>query len=187
MRGCGHVYGGLVAPPLAVFLPAFLAAFLSISGCDENPSPLGAPITYSATIEVTNAAGVLGSLAVDVSYRGLDGAFLFDGETPRCEILVSGAFGVLARRSRDRVNIAISAFTGIPTPTPLVRCRLRTGPAAARDEFSISVREALDIEGEPPAIAPVIEVTELTELTEEPSPSTTTTAENAASTSTIAD
>ena len=176
MRRCRRACGGFVA--------VLIAAFLAVSGCDENLSPLVAPLTYSATIEVTNDAGVLGSLAVDVAYRGLDGEFLFDGETPRCEILVSGGFGVLGRRSRDRVSIAVSAFTGIATPTPLVRCRLRAGTAAALDEFSVSVREALDAEGEPPAVAPAIEVTE---LTEESSPSTTTTAENATSTSTIAD
>jgi hypothetical protein len=179
MRRCGDAYGGFIAPLLA----GFLASLLVISGCDENPSPLGALLSYSATIEVTNDAGVLGSLAVDVSYLGLDGEFLFDGEAPRCEILVSGAFGVLGRRSRDRVSLAVSAFTGIATPTPLVRCRLRAGPAASRDEFSVALREVLDIEGQAPAVAPVVEVTE---LNEEQSPSTTTTAENATSTSTIA-
>jgi hypothetical protein len=161
-----------------------VAGLLGVSGCDENPSPLGPPATYSATIEVTNDAGLLGSVAIDVAYRGFDGEFLFDGDAPRCEILVSGAFGVLGRRSADRVTVAVSAFGGIATPTPLVRCRLLVGSAATREQFAVTLRDAVDAEGEPPAVAPVIEVTE---VSEESGSSTTTTAENAISTSTISD
>jgi hypothetical protein len=180
MMGCRRERARTVAVRLALFV----AGVLPVSGCDENPSPFGAPATYSATIEVTNDTGLLGSVAVDVAYRGFDGEFLFDDDAPRCEILVSGAFGVLGRRSADAVSIAVSAFGGMATPTPLVRCRLRVGSAATRDQFSITLRDALDTEGNPPTVAPVIEVTE---VTEESGSSTTTTADHATSTSTIAD
>jgi hypothetical protein len=165
-----------------VRLAVVVTGFFAVSGCDENPAPFGEPATYSATIEVTNDVGLLGSVAVDVAYRGFDGEFLFDGDAPRCEILVSGAFGVLGRRSADTVSVAVSAFGGIPTPTPLVRCRLRVGSAAMPEEFSVALRDALDTDGEPPTVAPVIEVTEVSEES-----GSTTTGENATSTSTIAD
>jgi hypothetical protein len=151
------------------------------AGCDENGAPSGAAADFSATIEITNDVGSLGSLSVDLSFRAADGEIVADAGDPRCDLLAPDAFAVLTRRSSDRISIGVSSFTGIATPTPLARCHVRAGTRPRRRDLAVALREAIAPDGFPPAVAPVVAVTRVKAVT------TTTTAPAGVTTSTLFD
>ena len=134
-------------------------ALVVAAGCDENGAPADTAADYSATLEITNDVGSLGSLSVDLRFRAPNGEIVADADEPRCELLAPDAFAVLTRRSSDRISIGVSSFTGIATPTPLARCHLRSGTRPRRRDLAVSVREAIAPDGFPPAVAPVVTVT----------------------------
>jgi hypothetical protein len=163
-------------------LLAFSVVVSTTAGCDEDGSP-NTSADYSATLAITNDVGVLGSLAVDLRFRGSNGEIVSDDGAPRCELVIPDAFVVLTRRSSDRVSIGISSFTGITTPTSLVRCRVRAAKRPKRRELAADLREAVATDGFPPVEQPLIAVTGIRGAPA----ATTTTSPAAATTSTLSD
>lgn len=164
---------------------ALLAAGVLVvgaAGCDDDSLPIPEQTEFTASVEVTNDVGLLGSIALDLRYHGSIGGFVSEGEDVRCDITAPGAFGVVTRRASDRVSVGISSFAGIETPGPLVRCRVRSVGTLSAADLAVRVREAIDPTGFPPADAPAVEVTDVVEA----GTTTTTSVGHAASTTTLA-
>ena len=159
-----------------------IASVLAV-GCDEGIDLGDDASLHSATLEVTNDVGALASLAFDVAYRGFACEFVFVDEVPDCDTLVDGAFAVFTRQSSQRIGVGLSSFTGFATPSMVASCRLRCATSPPLEDLAVTLREAVGIDGEPPSEAPTVEVTA---LSEEPT-ATTTTTDDAGTTSTFAD
>lgn len=139
-----------------------MGGLLLASGCgDGSSAPVGGTSVYTATIEVTNDVGLLGSIALDLRYVGIDGEFPLDTPEGHCEILAPGAFAVITRRSNARVSVGLASFSGIATPGPLLRCQLHCGDPLDADDLAVHLREALDLSGAAPSILPLVQVTDV--------------------------
>jgi hypothetical protein len=141
---------------------AWGAAVLSATGCDEGA--VGRPVVgeqqYTLTVEVTNDAGVVASLAADVYYLDEDGEFREADGTP-CRITTPGAFGAIIPRSEGGIRIAVASFVGFDTPASLASCRFAAPSGVQTRDFDVVLVEALTPEGQPPLAQPNVEVTEV--------------------------
>lgn len=166
---------------ILVFIAA--GAGLSGTGCDSDATPAGAPdeTTFVVSIGVTNDAGTLASVAIDIALESDRARFGAEGD-PVCEITAPASFGAVTPLRTDLLRASIGSFVGLDTPVNLVRCRGSSHDAGlgARD-FTVVLVEALTPAGAPASPPPALAVTGL----DVGSPTTTTTPENPATTTTL--
>jgi hypothetical protein len=140
---------------------AVALAALGAGGCGDgggSDSPAIAP-RFAIVIGVTNAAGDLGALRFTVEYVGDSGDWVVStGDSAQCAVEQPPADATFTDRGGGVLDADVASSAGIVTPGPVATCAFASNDSVTEENFVLTVLDASDPNGNPPAAAPVLAV-----------------------------
>jgi hypothetical protein len=118
--------------------------------------------SFAVTVGVNNAAGRLGALQFDISFRGSGrGGFAGAAGSARCQTEIPAALATFNDKGNGTLSGALVDLDGIETPGAVATCTFKSRENVSAGDFSIRVVDAADVEGGAPVHAPQMGVQNL--------------------------
>jgi hypothetical protein len=114
---------------------------------ENDPEEFAADATkYAIRFDLTQTAGPVGALQIEIDYTGGSGAWLGAKGGVDCRWMVAAALHACNDKGRSRLTCAVVDQTGFTGPTALMECTFKSKNAVSAGDFRVDVVDSSGVD-----------------------------------------